>query len=228
MKILLATIQSHRLIAGDIARGIAIHSKGGITVTQKEDGDYIAIVPHDNNKNETRKITLRISRDGRDIDYNHCYCTRRYKQHPLCRHVIAALLEIQGGFPESPLVLGKTADETTFVDLSNVAETVGSGSLQVFSTPSMVALMEKAACKCLASGLESGQTSVGTKLDIEHIAASLIGATITAEAKIERIFGNKIEFSVVAYGNEKKIGIGTHTRFIVDEDRFMERAKRKL
>ncbi|MCL2037185.1 MAG: thioesterase family protein [Oscillospiraceae bacterium] len=124
-------------------------------------------------------------------------------------------------------LLNKIGKEVTTVDETNIAAAVASGSLPVFSTPMMIALMEKAACKCLESTVGDGQTSVGTKVNVEHLAASPIGATITAVAKVEAVSGRKVEFKVESFQtleNEegfKKIGEGEHTRFIVDEERFM-------
>jgi len=233
MSVTLATIQSHRYINGDINKAIEIYKAGGVEFSQSEDGEYTVTVPYIGNHintGETRKVKLRLTRDKRDIEYNHCYCTRRYKNHPLCRHSIAAIFAVQGGVVETPLAIGKTATATVTVDLGNTANTIGSGSLPVYATPAMIALMEKAACNCLEDGLDKGETSVGTKINAEHIAASPIGTTITAEAKIEKIFGRRIEFTVTAYannGNEtaKKIGTGTHTRAVIDEEKFMERLK---
>lgn len=124
--------------------------------------------------------------------------------------------------------IGKTATATTTVSAENTAKTVGSGSLDVFSTPMMVALMEKAACECLADALGVGETSVGTAINIEHTAASALGAKIVATATIEKIEKRKIEFSVFASeadAEKKEIGKGTHTRFIVDAERFMGKIK---
>jgi predicted thioesterase len=225
MRILLATIQSHRCIPGDIERGIALFQKGDISVCEKrlKDGkiEYVATIPIKGG--ETRKTSVRFTRDMRDIEYNHCYCTRRYKNHPLCRHSVAAILTIQGGVVDTPLTIGRTATATVVTNKSNTAKAVGSGSLDVFATPSMIALMEEAACSCINDGLEDGQTSVGTQINAEHIAASSIGTIITAEAKIEKVFGRTVEFSIEAYGASKKIGTGTHTRAIVDKKKFMSR-----
>jgi len=227
MSVSLATIQSHRSLNGDIKRAMEIYKAGGVEVSQNEDGDFVAIVPHKLGSDDKRKATIRFTRDKRDIEYNRCCCTRRYKDQPLCRHSIAAIFAAQGGIFETPLVIGKIATATVDVDLGNTANTVGSGSLPVYATPAMIALMEKAACNCLEVGLEAGETSVGTQIYAEHIAASLIGTTIIAEAKIEKIFGRRVEFAVAAFaskGNEpaKKIGTGTHTRAIIDGERFMD------
>jgi len=127
-------------------------------------------------------------------------------------------------------LINKTATASTVVDGSNTAATVGSGSLAVFGTPMMVALMEKAACNCLAEALTEGQTSVGTVVNIEHIAASPVGAAIAAKATVTAVDGRKVEFALEAHEigeNNKKIGFGTHTRFVVDSERFMAKLKKK-
>jgi predicted thioesterase len=125
------------------------------------------------------------------------------------------------------IFIGKTAAATATVTGQNTARAVGSGSLDVFATPMMVALMERAACECLADALEPGQTSVGTSVDIEHTAASPIGADITASAKIIDVDGRKIEFEVAARDNKGEIGCGKHTRVIVDGERFMARVRER-
>ena len=121
------------------------------------------------------------------------------------------------------LEIGKTATAKTIVSDANTAKAVGSGSLDVFATPMMIALMEKAACEVLADSLEEGQTSVGTQANITHIAASPVGMEITATATIESISGREVKFTVTANDSVGEIGNGTHARFIVDEARFMEK-----
>jgi len=120
----------------------------------------------------------------------------------------------------------KTATATTLVNESNTAKAVGSGSLDVFATPMMIALMESAACKCLAVGLEADQTSVGTAINVEHTAASPLGAEITATAVIVGIEGRKITFAVSACDAKGEIGRGTHERFIVSVDRFLAKVEK--
>ena len=116
---------------------------------------------------------------------------------------------------------GKSATATTIVTEKNTAKAVGSGNLDVFATPMMVALMEEAACNCLADTLEVGQSSVGTMIAVEHMSPSAIGATITATAVIEEVAGRKVNFSVTAHDGKTEIGKGTHTRFLIDAARFM-------
>lgn len=121
---------------------------------------------------------------------------------------------------------GKFSTATTVVSEKNTAKTVGSGNLDVFSTPMMIALMEQAACDCLASSLEPGQSSVGTEIAVEHKAASPIGATISATATIKHVEGRKVDFDVIAAEGATTIGCGTHSRFIIDAERFMSKLRR--
>jgi len=125
------------------------------------------------------------------------------------------------------ICINKTATATTVVSESNTAKTVGSGNLDVFATPMMVALMEQAACECLASDLEPQQTSVGTLVNVTHIAASAIGTEITASAKIVKVDGRKVCFDIHAFDGTSEIGSGTHERFIIDAERFMQKLKQQ-
>ena len=126
---------------------------------------------------------------------------------------------------EISVTLGKTSVASILVSEANTAKAVGSGNLDVFATPMMIALMEKAACKCLSDVLEAGQTSVGTEINVTHTAASPIGAEITATATIESVSERKIEFKLFASDGTKEIGSGTHIRVIVDAERFMVKLK---
>ena len=122
---------------------------------------------------------------------------------------------------------GTTATISTTVDESNTARAVGSGSLDVFATPMMIALMERAACAVLSEALPTGQTSVGTQISVSHTAASPLGSTITATATVTNVNGRKIEFSVSASDGVGEIGNGTHTRVIVDEAKFIAKISGK-
>jgi len=124
--------------------------------------------------------------------------------------------------------VGKTATATTTVKDTNTAKAVGSGNLDVFSTPMMVALMEQAACECLADILEPGQSSVGTQISVMHTAASPLGAIITATATIEQLDGRKVEFSISAKDNNGEIGNGKHARAIINAKKFMDNTNSKL
>ena len=110
------------------------------------------------------------------------------------------------------------------------AAAVGSGSLPVFGTPCMLALMENAAVTCLQTFLPEGQTSVGIHLDVKHTAPSPVGIVVTAEAEITGVSenGRMVDFALRAWDEEGPIGEGIHTRAIIDAERFMTKCTAKL
>lgn len=114
------------------------------------------------------------------------------------------------------------------VDSSNTAKRVGSGSLEVFATPMMVALMEAAAVNAVAGYLEDGETSVGTKIDVSHISASPVGANITANAEVTGVDGREVTFNVSASDDSGLIGEGIHKRFVVNSEKFQSKADSKI
>lgn len=105
------------------------------------------------------------------------------------------------------------------------AEYIGSGDLAVLATPAMCALMENAAMMAVAPHLEAGQTTVGTALNIEHLRATPIGKTVTATAVLTEVEGRKLSFNIAARDEKGIIGEGTHSRFVVDRERFMDKLK---
>lgn len=110
----------------------------------------------------------------------------------------------------------------------NTAQTAGSGTLPVFATPCMTALMEQAAWTSLAPCLAEGESSVGTKLSITHESASPVGIKVWAESEVTEVDGKRVEFKVTAYDEKGLIGQGTHQRFIIKDGRFLEKAAKKL
>ncbi len=126
------------------------------------------------------------------------------------------------------IFVGKTATVTETVAERDTAKAIGSGSLAIFATPVMIALMERAACACLAESLEPGQTSVGTKVCAEHTAASPVGAEITVTAVVSDVEGRKISFDVTARDAKGEIGRGTHERVVVDGERFVAKAETRI
>ena len=102
-----------------------------------------------------------------------------------------------------------------------------SGSLPVFATPAMVALMEEAACACIAPFLAEGETSVGTALQIRHTAATPSGMNVYAEARLTAVDGRKLAFDVRAWDDAGEIGCGTHERVIVTSEKFLAKTQAK-
>jgi len=125
------------------------------------------------------------------------------------------------------IVPGKSHSTTVTVNSTNTATAVHSGGLEVFSTPSMIALMECAGYECIEADLEPGQTTVGTMVNIVHAAASPVGATITATATVTSIEKRMVHFNVTASDGHGEIGSGTHTRAIIDIERFMAKLEAK-
>ena len=111
------------------------------------------------------------------------------------------------------------------VDKANCASAVGSGGLDVFATPSMVALMENAAMMAVASSLPEGSTTVGGAISIQHTRPSGMGQEVSATARLVAVDGRKLSFELVAHDSSGVIGEGTHVRFIVDAERFMAKVK---
>ena len=114
------------------------------------------------------------------------------------------------------------------VSLEDTAVKVGSGSLEVLATPKMLALIEKAAADLLEKNLPQEFTSVGTLLNVEHIAPTPVGMKISAKVEISAVEGRKIIFKVAAFDEVGEIGRGSHERFIVDRKKFQEKANAKL
>ena len=121
--------------------------------------------------------------------------------------------------------LTKEIELTVTEDMS--AASMGSGTLNVYATPSMIALMENAACSCAAEYVGDGNGSVGTALNIQHIAPTPIGMKVRAIATVTAVEGRKISFTVEAYDEKEKIGFGTHERFIIDNARFQSKCDSK-
>jgi predicted thioesterase len=105
---------------------------------------------------------------------------------------------------------------------------MGSGSVPVYATPAMVALMEAAAVAALAPALPEGQSSVGIALDIRHLAATPPGHQVRARAEAIEVQGARVTFQVQAWDEQELIGQGTHTRYVIDVARFVERVQTKV
>lgn len=118
---------------------------------------------------------------------------------------------------------GLSAQCRTTVVAANTAAAMGSGDLEVFATPAMVALMERAALTAVAEGLPEGSTTVGAEINVTHIKPSGLGAEIVATAVLTEVEGRKLTFNVGARDAGGMIGEGVHIRYVVDRTRFMEK-----
>lgn len=123
---------------------------------------------------------------------------------------------------------GLVGEVTRTVAASDLASAVGSGRLDVFGTPAMLALVELAAVNAVDHLLPDGSTTVGTHLDVRHLAPSPLGIEVRARAEVTAVEGRKLTFSVEAYDAVEKIAEGTHERFVADGARLLARASAKL
>ncbi len=121
------------------------------------------------------------------------------------------------------LSAGLQASLSFTVTESDTALAVGSGSLSVLGTPRLIAWMEAATCAAIAEQLDDGQTSVGTRVEIQHLAPSRVGAKIEVVASTSHVDGKLVRFSASAKQDGKLIGSGEITRVVVDSERFMTR-----
>ena len=126
------------------------------------------------------------------------------------------------------ITVGMKGEVGTLVEREDTAKEVGSGSLLVYATPCMVALMEGAACEAIEEALSDTQTTVGTELNIQHISATPVGLEVRAEAEVIAVEGKVITFEVKAFDEAGEIGKGTHKRVIVNTQKFLEKAYDKL
>ena len=126
------------------------------------------------------------------------------------------------------LVVGLKGKATSVVEREDTAQEVGSGSLLVFATPCMVALMEGAACEAIESATPEGKTSVGIELNISHISATPVGLEVYAEAELTAVDKNILTFKVSAYDESGLIGEGTHKRALVTAQKFLEKTYEKV
>ena len=108
------------------------------------------------------------------------------------------------------------------------AKTFKSGTLDVYATPAMIALMEDVAFESVASELEEGCGTVGTLINVKHVAATPVGMKVTCETELTKIDGRALTFSVKAFDECGLIGEGVHERFIINEEKFQAKANGKM
>ena len=126
------------------------------------------------------------------------------------------------------IIVGMKGQADTLVERADTAAEVGSGSLLVYATPCMAAMMEAAACEALAPGLSDAETTVGIELNIRHISATPVGMEVRAEAIVTAVEGKVITFEVKAFDEAGEIGHGTHKRAIIHAQRFLDKTYAKL
>lgn len=128
---------------------------------------------------------------------------------------------------DQQLSVGIQGEARLTVDESNTAIALGSGTVRVLATPALVALLENAAQKSVAPYLEDGTTTVGTKVNIKHLAATPVGLNVTAYSRLTELDGRRLVFELEARDEVEVVAIGVHERFIIKVDSFMKRAANK-
>ena len=119
--------------------------------------------------------------------------------------------------------VGLSYTSTMRVETHSTAEAMGSGDLPVFATPALAALMENAAMRAVAAELPDDATTVGTRLELNHVKVSGVGAEVTAAAVLTAVDGRRLTFRIEAHDGQGLVGECTHERFIVDRKRFLEK-----
>ena len=126
------------------------------------------------------------------------------------------------------ITVGMKGQTEIVVEREDSALEVGSGSLLVYATPCMIALMEGAACEALGAALPEEKTSVGIEMSVSHISATPVGMAVRAEAEVTAVEGSIISFTVTAFDEAGKIGEGTHKRAVISTQKFLEKTYSKL
>lgn len=122
---------------------------------------------------------------------------------------------------------GIKAEKSLTVTDANTAKTMGSGTLDVFATPAMVALIEQTAYTSIESELEPGWGSVGTSLNIQHLSATPVGMTVSATTELVEVDRRRLVFHAEVYDEKGLVGKGTHERFLVENEKFQAKADAK-
>ncbi|MGI5273725.1 thioesterase family protein [Nonomuraea sp. CA-218870] len=124
------------------------------------------------------------------------------------------------------LAPGLRSQLLTMVERSDTAAKIGSGDLAVLATPRLLALAEQATVQAVAAHLAPGQTSVGTRVELEHLAASPVGAHVEIGVELTAVDGRRLTFGFHARDKDTLVARGTIERVVVDRDRFMARVTR--
>lgn len=125
------------------------------------------------------------------------------------------------------LQLGLKGREQDIVNLSKSARSMGSGSLEIYSTPALVALMESASVNCIYGHIEQGKTTVGISINVKHTSPTALGMTVGAESELVEIDGRRLVFKVTAFDAAGVVGTAVHERMIVDAEKILEKANNK-
>lgn len=126
-----------------------------------------------------------------------------------------------------PITPGLKGEVTLRVEPEHTAKHLGSGSVLVLATPQMILLMEMASVHAVDHLLPAGQRTVGIGLDVRHLAATPVGMTVIAKSELVEVDGRRLHFRVEVCDEQEKVGEGTHSRAIIDVERFGQKVQEK-
>ena len=126
------------------------------------------------------------------------------------------------------LETGIKGTKTVTVNESNTAKAMGSGTLDVFATPALIALLEETCWRSVADELEEGCGTVGTLLEVKHTASTPVGMEVTCESTLIEVDGRRLVFHVIARDTKGLVGEGNHERFVIQNEKFQTKANEKL
>jgi predicted thioesterase len=126
------------------------------------------------------------------------------------------------------LEIGRTYQSQARVEEWMTAEKAGNKGVDVLSTPILIQLIEDAAIHCVSPTLEPGQVTLGTHIDVSHLAPTPVGLIVRIEVEVIAVDGRRVSFAVTAFDEREKIAEGTHERYIADRAKFIERIEEKL
>ncbi|MCZ7551996.1 MAG: thioesterase family protein [Anaerolineales bacterium] len=129
---------------------------------------------------------------------------------------------------DNAIEVGMKGEQTFVVEERFTAAHLGSGSLRVLATPSMIGFMERTATELLQPRLPPGASSVGVHVDVHHLAATPVGGKVRVTAEVTGVDGRRVDFKVEAWDEVELVGQGVHQRVVIDVERFLQRLERKL
>jgi predicted thioesterase len=129
---------------------------------------------------------------------------------------------------EQAFEIGMRSEQTFTVEEKYTAGHVGSGSLRVLATPSMIAFMERVASQFMQQRLPEGMSSVGVHVDVHHLAATPLGRQVRVSCEVTGLDGRRVDFRVEAWDDVEKVGEGSHQRYVIEVERFLKRLEAKL
>ena len=128
----------------------------------------------------------------------------------------------------SNITAGITGEKSMAVVMTNTALAMGSGELRVLATPAMIALMEGCCAESVEDMLDEGMTSVGSRIDVEHLSPTPVGVGVVCKSRLTAVDGRRLDFEVEVFDSAGLVGKGSHTRYIVESESFMTKANKKI